>query len=421
MGLYKRGRFWWGSYHDPRIKQFVRKSTKTADKEAARAVLRGWERSAADPDSRPKNSTTVRALIVAYRDAKTRSKRSAGTLRGIHLHVRHLARILGDETIVRDISAAAVDRYVHQRQDETAAETTIAKELSTLRGMLKLAHRYEWCDHPDRVMPTDIKATSKPGTRKVETLTDLGKLVDALHDSDRKAHVLYLAATGADWSPSLLARREDIDFARGLVHVRGTKTGSRTREVPIVPLNRAMLERVHEVAPKIGPMFRPWTNVRRDLELACSRAGIPKVTPRDFRRTLGTWLRAQGIEPSLIGDVLGHADGRMAERVYGRLSAEARRDIMLTRLERDAVVRDSREERFSGNLGDSRSTGNTVPGDRIELSTRGFSIGSRATRKAGETVRTVPMRLPNGTRMYVKKVRTFGELIDDALRLGAEG
>jgi integrase len=422
MGLFKRTRFWWGSYHDHRTGEFVRKSTRCSDKEAARAVLIGWERSAADPEHRPKESTTLRALIAKYRDVKKRAERAAGTQQAIYVHVRHIARILGDLTIVRDITALDVDRYVTTREDEGTKRSTIAKEISTLRGMLKLAHRHGHCDHWAKVMPVDLDSASVPGTRKVATLSDLGKLVDGMDDTMRKAHCLYLAATGCDWGPSLRARRADIDLDRGLVHVPGTKTGSRTRDVPIVALNRAMLEAVVEVAPKTGPMFRRWTNVTRDLALACERAGIARITPRDFRRTLGTWLRKGGVDPSTIGAVLGHADGRMAERVYGKIEGEDLRRVLVERLERDAAVRDTRGRQGSqerqGLTEGLEMQGNTVPGGGIEPSTRGFSIRREGTRKPGKLVRSVRVRLPNGTRLYVKKARSFGELLDAALALG---
>jgi hypothetical protein len=69
-----------------------------------------------------------------------------------------------------------------------------------------------------------------------------------------------------------------------------------------------------------GLFFRRWSNVRRDLIEACVRAGIPPCSPNELRRTCATWLRAAGAPPDLIAPVMGHADTRMVERVYGRLS-----------------------------------------------------------------------------------------------------
>lgn len=42
------------------------------------------------------------------------------------------------------------------------------------------------------------------------------------------------------------------------------------------------------------------------------------MTPRNLRRTHGKILAALGVKPHLIGQMLRHADSRMAERVYAR-------------------------------------------------------------------------------------------------------
>jgi integrase len=63
---------------------------------------------------------------------------------------------------------------------------------------------------------------------------------------------------------------------------------------------------------KQGFLFRRWTNVRRDLNEACERAGIAPCSPNDLRRTCATWLRRTepnhletvpraGIEPATRG------------------------------------------------------------------------------------------------------------------------
>ena len=65
---------------------------------------------------------------------------------------------------------------------------------------------------------------------------------------------------------------------------------------------------------------RPRPGVR---DAACARAGIERCSPNDLRRTCATWLRAAGVAPDLIAPVMGHADTRMVERVYGRLSPQA--------------------------------------------------------------------------------------------------
>ena len=418
MALWKRTRFWWGSYHDPRTGEFVRRSTKCADRNAAAAVLREWERAASDPHYRATHSTPLRVAIASYKDAKRMAGRAKGTISMITAHTGHFARVFGDETQVRAISAAEVDRYITTRHAEGAERTTIAKELSTLRGVLRLAHRHGYCEAPSSVMPLDYTAKSRPVTRRLRSLDELNRVVYAL-PPDRQAHLLYLVATASDLGTSFLARRSDIGETS--IFVRGTKTGSRERRVPIIDLTRPMVDRVLAWAPASGPMFRRWPNIRRDLAAACARAGVDRITPRDCRRTIGSWLRELGVAPHLIAQWLGHADARMAESVYAPLhDAEALGAQVESAIAacaapvRDAVdpvgqtAQDGRPDAaentaFRGAQGQNRTVDTWI-----------FSPGA-TRRKHAKRLQNHAVTLPDGTRMYVREPRTLLELVDQAL------
>lgn len=229
-------------------------------------------------------------------------------------HTAHLARILGEHTLLAQIDAQQVDHYLSTRHKEGAARTTQWKELCTLRGALKLARRHKLYPYPlDEVMPETFDGReSTPGTAHL-LLPDVAKLLAVLPEP-RAAVVAYIVATAADWSSVALARKPDVDLKAGLVTVHGSKTAHRQRTVPILKPFKSLLERAVKGMP-----FAPWDSVRRDLGVACKRAGVLKVTPRDLRRSTGRILRAMGVEPSLIGPMLGHADSRMVEKVYGRL------------------------------------------------------------------------------------------------------
>ena len=126
---------------------------------------------------------------------------------------------------------------------------------------------------------------------------------------------------------------------------------------------------------------RPRPGVR---DAACARAGIERCSPNDLRRTCATWLRAAGVAPDLIAPVMGHADTRMVERVYGRLSPQA----LATRLAAalgpnfcDTFVPDTLKTGGSTALPGleprtqpAELKGPEVPRDGIEPPTRGFSI-----------------------------------------------
>jgi hypothetical protein len=67
---------------------------------------------------------------------------------------------------------------------------------------------------------------------------------------------------------------------------------------------------------------------------ACARAGIPRCTPNDLRRTYSTWLRADGVPNELSAPTMGDKDTRMLDRVYARLPPELLRERLLAALGR---------------------------------------------------------------------------------------
>src|SRR5262249_53559859 len=136
----------------------------------------------------------------------------------------------------------------------------------------------------------------------------------------------FSIATSAEWAAER-ARPEDIapDFTS--VHVRGSKDaqhgGNRDRVVPIVHLGHGfLLQFALTHADGDGfRLFRHDGNFRRALAAACKRVGIPSLSPNDLRRTHAKWLRLAGPSPASLAPVMGHADSRMVERVYGRVDA----------------------------------------------------------------------------------------------------
>lgn len=308
--LYKRGRIWWYQFRGERY------STKCTDKKAAEFEAREIERRVADPTYRASHQTALADVYPGFIAQQQQRGRSAGTLKMYETHLAHLGRVFGEAASLGSLNAARLDGYVATRHNEGAQSPTIHKELTTLRGMLKLARRHGTYPFAlDEVMPL-VNGASKAGTRHL-TDQQVPKLLANLPPK-RAAFVAFIVATGADLSSVETAEVGDIDLRAGTILVRGTKTNHRLRTVPILKPFAKLAERAARGLP-----FEPWGNVRRDLEVACRHAKVPRVTPRDLRRTHGSILRQLGVEPHLIGKMLGHADSRMVEKVYGQLPADA--------------------------------------------------------------------------------------------------
>lgn len=317
-------------YYEVRVKEpggWRWLSTGTADLQAAKAWQREHERRAADPTYAAEAAATVADVLEAYARSRVARGRSAGTLHHVQVKSGHLLRLL--PPMLRDVTHKALEGYIAQRRAEGAAQTTIKKELRVCGAALGLAARNGLLTRAPSAIVPELADTYQPRTRALGPW-ELVALAEYL-PTDRAAHVVWICATGARWGESLRAHREDCTASA--IRIRGTKTALAAREVPVLELTAPLVEWALARAPgETGRLFLAWANVRRDLARACADIGIAPVTPNDLRRSLATWLRAAGVEPSLLAIVLGHADGRMVERVYGRLVGDALRAALERRL-----------------------------------------------------------------------------------------
>jgi integrase len=379
--LYRRGAVWYGWVGSKRY------STGCTDKKAAAKRLGEFEREAVDPDHSAQAKAATVDLLDDLIRSLTRKGRAADTISFTTKKAGHLRRLL--PALARDITHKVLERYIDTRRTEGACNSTVKKELVVLNATLKLARRNGlFARDVAEVMP-ELEANYKPRTRFVTPwemvalclqleAQDAASRLSGMGPTDRAARVAFIVATGARWGESARARREDV--AGGYVFLRGTKTATAKRTIPVVWVYADILAWGMDRAGE-EKLFRPWVNVRHDLRRACTRAGIAPVSPNDLRRSHATWLRQAGVQPHLIGAQLGHTTSRMVELVYGRLpSADlgrllregtAPRGELLVSCER---VQDGDLEATVRNRNVPDPAVIAVRRDGIEPPTRGFSI-----------------------------------------------
>ena len=118
------------------------------------------------------------------------------------------------------------------------------------------------------------------------------------------------------------------------------------------------------------------------LRYAARRAGLEHVTPNDLRRTYAHLLRQAGASLANIAPTMGHADTRMLERVYGKLSPEELSQRLLLHVRNafpDCIANASVGTGFDGFSRQAGQPGianpsELVPRGGIEPPTRGFSV-----------------------------------------------
>lgn len=325
--LYRRGDIYWTRIQGRRV------STGCRDRHAALLRARELEREAADPVYAASKAISLGSAVTRTLAAIRARNVAGGTLSMYEQKLGHLVRILGADTPLTALTAASVDRYLEQRRspDEKASDSTLGKELTAIRQVIKWARRaglYQLA--PDQVLPVGFGSGYTPRRRWLSQ-EQVEKLLAEL-PRERAAYVCFVLATGARRSELYAAQLADVDWRAGVVWLRGTKTDAADDEVPILPMLAPYLKRALKDAPGLGlPLLFPfWQNDRRDILRACERAKIPGVTWNDLRRTVGQWIRrtGQGVAPHLIGRFLRHRTSRMAELVYAPLDAHGLRGLL---------------------------------------------------------------------------------------------
>ncbi len=360
--IFKRpGRpFYYAWVPDPRTGCSARKSTGCRTQGDAIAWRRRYLRADQDPAGEAARTVTLRDVLNDFLESRAAHTKMNGrplskdTLAFYQAKASMVAAVLGEDTLASKVDAAAIDSYLKARRSdmtqrgERVTDHTISKELAVLRSALQRAKRLgKWFGDLDAVFPStgDFAPGYDPrkGGAKALSREDVARLFAAAPREpapDASAHeretyrrimgklavVAFGIACAAEFAALSRARWSDVswypdDPGRSVVHVRGTKNEHRDRLVPIATLEQALLlDFALRHAPGSGEtMFPILGNIRRDMHLAADRAGVKLFSPHTLRHTLGKWLRAGGVDSATTGALLGHADGRMVERTYGRL------------------------------------------------------------------------------------------------------
>lgn len=313
-GFFRRGSVIWVRT-DPILGK--RCSTGCRSISAARLWREERERLAASPHYAASLSATVGGWVTKTLQHKRARERAGGTIHMYEVKLGHVARIFGVDSPMASITPAAVDRYIEQRRQEKVVNNTIARELTCLRQMLKLARREgEYNLEPAAVMPIGFAAGYQPVKRTLDS-SRLHELLAALPEP-RRAWVCYALATAGDVGEVSAARPEDYDPATQTVRMRGTKNAARSTSIPVLPVFREIFEYAHSRLP-----FEPWPRVSKDLPAITRRLGLGHLSPKDLRRSACTWLVEAGVDEASVSRWMRHRNTTMVRMVYGQVRPQA--------------------------------------------------------------------------------------------------
>lgn len=169
---------------------------------------------------------------------------------------------------------------------------------------------------------------------EVTAASDPADIADLMHFLFGTGARIREALEGVWW--------DDVDLVRRTVRVRGTKTASADR---IVSLPADLAERLGErrrTWGSAGLVFgttrfdtklgrpREVHNVLRELRAVLNGAGLSWAGSHTFRRTVATWMDADGAPLAEIANQLGHADVNTTAGYLGRRQIPTRAASVMT-------------------------------------------------------------------------------------------
>ena len=330
-GLYKRedSPFWWVSFVDAGGRR-TRRSTGTADRKEADALLAKWKLEAHRERQWDEEPTrTFDELMLAYVRATSAEKRAAERDR---YSLKRLYPFFSGREL-NDLSPADIRSYIDRRKEEGIGPATINKEVGLLSSAINYARR-EW----DWVIPNPAarrKLKEPEGRVRWISRAEAFGLIHAAESEPKAPHLvdfIRLALhTGCRRGELLGLEWKRVDLRAGLIHLEAEHTkAERRRSVPMNREARAAIIRRTRFRAQHCPDSR-WVfcredgsriqSVKRSFATACRRSGIEDFHIHDMRHTCAAWLVSAGVPLTEVRDLLGHSTIRMTER-YAHLAPE---------------------------------------------------------------------------------------------------
>ena len=236
---------------------------------------------------------------------------------------------------MRDIKPADIERFKRSRVELKTMHGTVRKpatvhrELCIISKIFSLAVRNDLCDY------NPVSRVDKPTFDNVQNRLlrreDEADFFANMHSEWARDICRMVLYTGLRQNDLMGLTRFQVDRDNRLIVLIQKKT---TRRVEIA-LNAPALEIINKrwdrKASLLFPSPRTGTSegsVRHAMTRACDRAGIPRITIRDLRRTYATRGLEDGNDAVTVAEALGHTSLRMISR-YVR-SVENKRKLAET-------------------------------------------------------------------------------------------
>jgi integrase len=209
--------------------------------------------------------------------------------------------------------------------------------LRTMRAVLRML--FGWaviCDWLPKSPVIKIKLPRVTGGKKVVRVALTADQVTALSERLREPYatlVPFLYSTGLRIGEAVALKWEDFDG--NLFHVRRRlfngefdtpKSKSSIRDLPIedglLARLKALGGKEYVFSSRVGTPIDSRNSLRRYIHPVAKELGITLSGWHDFRHSLTTQMRKDGVHPKIVSAVLGHSKVDLAMDVYDRVAIE---------------------------------------------------------------------------------------------------
>jgi site-specific recombinase XerD len=304
----------------------LKKSSGTASYRKALKELDKWKAEVRQGTYVPGADKTTfdDCATLVTNEYKANGRRSADRVEDA---IEHLRTFFGGYCRMRAITTDRVLSYVRHRQEHSAANATINRELSALKRMFRLGERAGKVARRPHVAMLQ-EANARKGFFEPDAFEAvLSHLPDHLRPAFATAYI-----TGWRVKSEILTRQKcHLDLKAGWLRLEPNETkNGEGRQFPLTPALRAVLEKqikatdaFEKKTERIVPWLfhrkgKPIKSFRRAWLTACLKAGFARLVsekprvikplriPHDFRRTAIRNLERAGVRRSDAMAMVGH-------------------------------------------------------------------------------------------------------------------
>lgn len=281
--------------------------------------------------------TDIRSLYYlytqVYRERSEYSKKCADLY-----FERYIAPYLGDRD-VKDITPSELQMVVNTLKGKSHTA------ISIMYGDLMLIFRKAYIDGLTDRDPTG--AVQKPKAKQTEgrralTRAEREAVINVAKTKRKYYAYLFMILCGCRPSEAYMITKEDIDYQRELLHIRGTKTALSDRFVPLPTVISDLTENiltglitVSQKGLEVGKETQRtiWRSFFRDCHeylggtFYRNKPAAPfpfgkDLTAYNLRHEYCTELARNGIDVRITQKLMGHSTPEMTLRVYTNLTSE---------------------------------------------------------------------------------------------------